>query len=84
MSYTQGDDPALDAEVAAKREAVREQHRKLVEGVADLLCQKACTHPEFLIWLVDEMQRRGYTIEAHQRGIQGTYLCVARLTENNS
>lgn len=49
---------------------------KLVSGVADLLCQKAATHVDFFGALYEEMLRRGYSIECHQRGVMGTFVQV--------
>ena len=57
--------------------------KKVVEGVVTLLCQHAATHSDFFECVVDEMGKHGYTIECHQRGIHGTYLCVAKLPPNS-
>jgi len=56
---------------------------KLVEAVAALLAQKAATHPDFFSALVDALSKRGYTLEARQRGIGGTYLCLKEIAGKN-
>lgn len=50
---------------------------KVIEGVATLLCQGAVADdPDFFVKLAAEMERRGYTLEAHQKGVQGTLILV--------
>jgi hypothetical protein len=50
--------------------------QKLVKAVVTLLCQKAATHPDFLFAVSTNMQKRGYDLQAHQQGIQGTQLII--------
>lgn len=53
-------------------------HRALAERIGKLLSDDRATHPDFMIWVSEELERNGYKIEAHQRGIQGTYLCITK------
>ncbi len=56
---------------------------KLYESISLILCQMRCTSPSFFEELIEDMNRRGYTIEAHQRGINGTYLKIVKLEKSN-
>jgi hypothetical protein len=52
---------------------------KLIDGVATLLCQHNATHPDFFSKLAEEIEKRGYILECHQRGVQGTYVCISKI-----
>ena len=55
--------------------------KRLADAVAGLLSQEGTTHPEFM-WEVNQaLEKRGYVISAHQRGIGGTHLLVRKLVE---
>jgi len=58
-------------------------NRKLVKIVATLLCQEDVTHPAFFWELTEVMRSRGWELQAHQRGIHGTYLHLVKLGEDN-
>ena len=53
------------------------QH-ELARAVATLLSQGAATHPDFFFHVSTYMEEKGYTLLAHQRGIQGTHIEVKK------
>ncbi len=53
---------------------MNELNVKLVKEAVKLLACEAATHPDFLSALTAELDKRGFTLKAYQRGINGTYL----------
>jgi hypothetical protein len=54
---------------------------RLIGQVAKLLMCEDATHPDFFTHLVQYMDVKGYKLEAHQRGIGGTYLVLKKKEE---
>lgn len=51
----------------------------LVHKVAELLAQQDATETDFMFAVCQRMERLGYTMELHQRGIQGTQVCITKV-----
>lgn len=50
----------------------------LVEAVGTLLAQSAATHVEFFEHVDEYLRKRGYQLQAVQRGIAGTHVSVVK------